>query len=125
MVLLARLQGAFQWGLVLVTDSESLEELPAWTDWSAQVTTARTGLLIRVLHEIDGEAVVEVLDAELPALGRPTVTTVLHVPSRVLRVGDALLGQHVTDVQVDRELVHLAVYLNLAEHNDLVTLVVT
>ena len=85
--MLAELSTRFPFGVVLVTDSRSTEEIPQWESDSAQVTSARTALVLRIRHEVDGDSAVRVWSKEPEkALPFDYGTTILEVPSRTLRV---------------------------------------
>jgi membrane peptidoglycan carboxypeptidase len=83
-----QLEGRFPWGVLLISDRESTEEIPEWSNPSEQVTAARTAAVVRVLHGSEGP--VEVSVGELTS-----ATSVLAFdgqiapPSGVVRVGDA------------------------------------
>ena len=64
-MLRAEFQAGFPWGVLLITDAESKEEIPSWATADDQVAVAATALAVRVMHEDDGEVAVRVLDDDL------------------------------------------------------------
>ena len=49
------LVGAFDHGVLLVSDADSQEQIPGWQDDQTQVAVAETALVVRVLHGQVGE----------------------------------------------------------------------
>ena len=72
------------WGLVLVSDATSRDRLPT----SMGAVSAGTALVVRVLHEVDGQALVEL------TLGDPGSTDLHQVfeGSLLLVSGQLLIG---------------------------------
>jgi len=58
-MMLAELRTHFPYGVALVTDSQSTEEIPQWESDSAQVASAKTASALKIRHEVDGSASVE------------------------------------------------------------------
>ena len=46
-MLLAKLSAAFQWGVLLVTDASSSEQIPDWSSSDERVTAAGSALVVR------------------------------------------------------------------------------
>jgi hypothetical protein len=94
-MLIARHEGSFQDPL-LVGDAASKEDFAAWEHDADQVAAGATLLAIRVQHEVDGPAEVNVWDqGETPA-GVRAFAGSIQVDSGRLWVGDLLLRHGVT-----------------------------
>ena len=61
-MLLGQLETSFPWGLLLLTDSGSEEEVPGWESNEAQVTQGETVAVIRFMHRDEGEVIARVWD---------------------------------------------------------------
>lgn len=96
MTVLAALDADFPWGVLLVTDASSTEQIPDWSSSEEMVTAARSALVVRVRHADEGTVAVRVLDAE-PGTGRMVFDGALQVVSGILRVSDAT-GDSAVDV---------------------------
>lgn len=88
MTVLAELNADFPWGVLLVTDASSTEQIPDWSGPEEMVTAAQSALVVRVRHADEGSVAVRVLDAE-PDAGEMVFEGVLQVTSGSLRVSDA------------------------------------
>ena len=84
------LVAAFPWGVLLVTDSQSAEQIPSWESSAHPVAWSDTAVLVRVQHADEGEASVRVISNEADARGSEIFDGFLHVPSGTVRVSDAL-----------------------------------
>jgi hypothetical protein len=87
----------FPWGVLLAADSEATDFIPSWGSDSDVVTHSETALVLRVLHEDDGEVAVSI-GTEVPDAVE-VFDGGLRIDSGVLRVGDAL-GRESLDVSV-------------------------
>src|SRR4051794_16965375 len=92
------LQQHFPWGWLLLTDSESNEDIPSAPN-AGPVLVGSTYLLVRVLHEVDGEVAVQVGPSAGDGLAQE-FSGPLDVPSGRLRIGDLLdeIGSIVVEV---------------------------
>lgn len=91
MAVLAALKTDLTWGLVLVTDATSTEEIPELSEAGDGIVTAMdTGLIVRVQHPNDGLVRVRVVDAEANATGDQVFDGELTIPSGRLRVSGVL-----------------------------------
>lgn len=88
-----RLQAPFPWGLLVVTDDSSTDEIPAWTSDADVVTATASTVVVRVVHDQEGTAEVTVLEGESQDTNLIVFDGVIEVPSGRLRVGDALNDQ--------------------------------
>jgi hypothetical protein len=98
-MLLAELHTGFPWGVLLVTDAESTEQIPSWASADEQVAAAATALVVRVMHRDDGDVAVRVWSGVAGAVGDRVFSGPIAVPSRVLRVSDAL-GEDAVDIGI-------------------------
>jgi hypothetical protein len=80
----------FPWGVLLITDASSTEPIPSWARPEEQVTSARTALVVRVLHADEGQVAVHVWDDQREARGGLVFEGEIDTPSGTLRVSDAL-----------------------------------
>jgi hypothetical protein len=87
---LGRLEGGFPWGLLVVSDQESSEQIPEWTGEDEQVTSSASSLVVKVEHEQDGPATVHVYKGAGDLAGEPAFEGMLTTPSGVLTVADAV-----------------------------------
>lgn len=78
------------WGLLLVTDERSTEEIPSWTSDAELVAAAPSAMVVRVRHQQEGSVSV-FLGADDPGAELTQVFTgELELESGVLVVSDAL-----------------------------------
>ncbi len=98
-MLLAELQAGFPWGVLLVSDAASKEEIPSWATDEDQVAVASSALVVRVMHQDNGEVAVRVSDDAGEVTGEIAFSGSLLLPSGTLRISDAL-GDAAVDVEV-------------------------
>ena len=84
------LSASFPWGVLLVTDDNSNEAIPAWDSDDTQVTSSSSALVVRVVHDQEGSASVFVWRNEGKSDGLLVFDGTLDVPSGRLRASDAL-----------------------------------
>ncbi|WP_157181266.1 hypothetical protein [Actinopolymorpha alba] len=108
-MLLGEFQAEFPWGLLLVTDAASREEIPTWTAPGEMVAAASTALVARVKHQDEGEVLVRVWDDSSEVLGRPVFSGVIELPSGVLKVSDAL-GDNSIELSAEGVVEHVEIY---------------
>jgi hypothetical protein len=118
---LAELSTAFQWGVLLVTDASSQEQIPDWSSPDEQVSAAGSALVVRVMPDVEGNVRVDVVNSDDEVQGTQVFSGRLTVPSKVLKVSDAL-GQATTSVDLDSEEIGVEVFLNAPTEANLVTL---
>jgi hypothetical protein len=94
------LEAEFPYGVLLITDAESKEEIPSWESAEEQVAVAASALVVRVQHADEGEVTVRVCNSPADAAGSLIFIGEIEVPSGVLRVSDAL-GTSTADVKVE------------------------
>ena len=58
-MLLGELRAGFPWGVLLVTDDESTDEIPSWKSDEEQVTHSATAAVARVMHQDEGDVTVK------------------------------------------------------------------
>jgi hypothetical protein len=63
-VRLTELSAAFQWGVLLVTDASSTEQIPDWSSPDERVTAARSALVVRVMPDVEGNVDVYVVNSD-------------------------------------------------------------
>jgi hypothetical protein len=97
--LLAEFATGFPWGVLLISDARSKEQIPSWSTPDDQVAVAATALVVRVMHRDNGEVAVRVWDDALKSEGDLAFAGSLAVPSRILRLSDAL-GERAVEVDV-------------------------
>jgi hypothetical protein len=96
---LAELAAGFPWGVLLITDAASQEQIPSWDSDDDQVAVASTALVVRVLHRDEGEVAIYVWDDASAAKGHTAFSGVLRVPSGRLRISDAL-GDESVEIEI-------------------------
>lgn len=105
----ASFSARFPWGLVVVTDHLSTEEVPEWSEPDQMVTSCSTGLVARVQHEQEGAVTVRVA-SEPPTSGdHEYFRGAIDTPSGTLRVSDALQEQTFFTIDVP-ERVSISIY---------------
>jgi hypothetical protein len=80
-----QIHGRFPRGVLLVTDDASNEAIPTWEDKSARVTSSRTALVVKVLHEVDGSVTVRVARQQSGSEGVVMFDGAIDVPSGILQ----------------------------------------
>lgn len=108
---LADLTCRFPWGVLLVTDADSTELIPQWTSDDEQVTAAGSALVVRVMSDIGGDVDVHVVNNEEETTGTRVFSGRLSVPSKILKVSDAL-GERSASVALNRENIAVEVFLD-------------
>jgi hypothetical protein len=103
------LQAEFRYGVLLIADAESKEDIPSWESAEEQVAVAASALVVRVQHADEGEVTVRVCNSLADAAGGLIFTGEIEVPSGVLRVSDAL-GTSTADVKVEPGLLAIQIY---------------
>ncbi len=104
-VLKAELQAEFPYGVLLITDAESTEQIPSWDSPEEPVAVAASALVVRVRHAgegegaDEGEVTVRVFDSPGEAAGGQIFSGELEVKSGLLNISDALSAA-TTEVQV-------------------------
>lgn len=99
-MLVAELCAEFPWGVLLATDASSSEQIPSWASAEDQVAVASTALVVRVMHQDDGEVTIRVWDEPSEVRGDLAFSGELQVPSGSLRVSDAV-GNRAIKLPVD------------------------
>lgn len=110
-MLLGELKAAFPWGVLLVTDDASSEQIPAWTSGEEQVTYARTALVVRVMHQDEGSVEVRVWSSSENVRGALAYGGTIDIASQVLRVSDGL-GVQALRIPVSAGLHRVEIYTN-------------
>jgi hypothetical protein len=110
-VRLAELSGAFQWGILLVTDASSKEQIPDWSSPDEQVTAAGSALVVRVMPDVEGNVDVYVVNSDDEVHGTRVFSGRLAVPSMMLKIGDALGGM-TTSVALGKAEIGIDVFLD-------------
>lgn len=98
-MLKAELAADFPYGVLLVTDAASTEEIPSWDSPEEPVAVAASAVVIRVRNADEGEVSVRVVDTASDAAGGRIFAGVLEVKSGVLKLSDAL-GAATTELAV-------------------------
>jgi hypothetical protein len=99
-VLKAELEAEFPFGVLLITDAASTEQIPSWDSDEEQVAVAGSALVVRVQNADEGEVTVRVFDSPADAAGGLIFTGEIEVSSGVLRISDAL-GTSTAEVHVE------------------------
>ncbi len=123
-MLLGELEAGFPWGVLLLTDEGSTEEIPTWASDEEQVTHSATAAVVRVMHQEEGDVTVRVLDDDAGARGGLAFKGVLDLPSGVLKVSDAM-GEAMLRLQLERGLIGVVIYTDAAVEATRVDVVVT
>lgn len=108
---LAELSAAFQWGVLLVTDASSTEQIPDWSSPDERVTAAGSALVVRVMPDVEGNVDVYVVNNDEDVQGTRVFSGRLAVPSKMLKVGDAL-GETTASVALGKEEIGIEVFLD-------------
>ena len=111
-MLKAELEAEFPYGVLLITDAESTEQIPSWDSPEEPVAVAASALVVRVRHADEGgegEVTVRVVDSPGDAAGGQIFSGELEVKSGVLKISDALSAA-TTEVQVTPGPVPVQIY---------------
>lgn len=108
---LAELTAGFQWGVLLVKDANSTEQIPNWSSPGELVTAANSALVIRVMPDGEGNVDVQVVNDSKEVRGTRCFSGHLAVPSKTLKVGDAL-GEQNVNVVLGKENIGVEIYLD-------------
>lgn len=108
---LAELSAAFQWGVLLVTDASSTEQIPDWLSPDERVTATGSALVVRVMPDVEGNVDVYVVNNDEDVQGTRVFSGRLAVPSKMLKVGDAL-GETTASVALSKEQIGIEVFLD-------------
>lgn len=123
-MLLGELHAGFPWGVLLVTDEESTDEIPSWTSDEEQVTHSVTAAVARVRHQDEGDVTIQIWDDGSSVRGALAFAGVLNLASGVLRVSDAL-GESTVRISLAAGPTNLEIYTDSAVEATHVDLVVT
>jgi hypothetical protein len=121
-MLLGELNADFQFGVLLITDRDSSEEIPPWGSTDEQVTAAESAAVVRVRHADEGAAVVRIWDDDSEVVGAVAFEGRLRTPTGQVTVSDAL-GNSAVTVEIGHEVCNVRVFVNSsveADHIDLV-----
>ena len=99
MNILATLVAEFDWGILLVSDSQSSEIVPPWVDDDTLVTHAKSALVSRVRHAEEGWARVVVSTDQMDSSLVDYFTGLVDISSGVLVVSNAT-GASMVEVSV-------------------------
>ncbi|MCT9932264.1 hypothetical protein N5079_18855 [Planotetraspora sp. A-T 1434] len=125
-MLLGEIIAGLPWGLLLVTDEGSDDEIPDLSSEDELVTASATALVVRTMHAAEGSTSVRVWRGEEIAVGQPVYSGMIEVPTGILRVGDATgdqsrkfnisPGRYVIEVVLDppREATQVNIVINPA-----------
>lgn len=118
---LASIETGFQWGFCLVSDLDPIDEVPAWDSPEMVVADAPTVLAVKTRPDVEGTTLATVV-VDFDAGDRsPAFTGVLQVPSRQLKVSDALDTQRIV-VPVETTELRLRIYVDNSEEPANVTI---
>lgn len=95
----SELVAGFPRGVLLISDSQSTEQIPSWSAPDEQVARAETALVVRVQHADEGEVSVRLVAVESDARGPLVFEGTLRLESGTLRASDAH-GHKAMDVVV-------------------------
>jgi len=87
------LNAEFPFGVLLITDDGSTEQIPPWRNAAEQATASGSAVVMRVLHQQEGSVAVRVWSEEGNDLEVPVFDGEIDVRSGVLSVSDALADQ--------------------------------
>lgn len=107
-MMLAELHTRFPFGVFLLSDDQSSDEIPEWANSQQQVTASRTALVGRIRHEQDGPATIRIWTEPPPSAGGDVGAAVLEANSGLLRLSDAI-GNRVLRVPVQSSSVYVRV----------------
>lgn len=110
-MMLGVLTAEFPWGVLLISDRGSTEQIPEWDSPQDQVTGGATCLLVRVRHADEGPVTVRVWDGTHEVAVLPTAVRLIDSFSGRLVVSDAL-GDQSIDISVPAGTREIAIFLN-------------
>lgn len=90
--MIGELSHEFPWGVLLVTDANSTEEIPQWSSPAETVAVAKSALVVKVRHADEGPVTVRVSDTRATALGDLVFDGPLELTSGVMAISDAIGG---------------------------------
>lgn len=108
---LAELSAAFQWGVLLVSDASSAEQIPSWSSPDERVTAANSALVVRVMPDVEGDVDVYIVNDDEDVQGTRVFSGRLAVPSKTLRVGDAL-SETTASVALSKQEIGIEIFLD-------------
>lgn len=94
-----------------MTDADSTELIPDWSSGDERVTAAGSALVVRVMSDVEGDVDVNVVNDEREVQGTSVFSGHLAVPSKILKVGDAL-GERSASVALDKENIAVEIFLD-------------
>jgi hypothetical protein len=109
--LIGSLSTSFPWGLILVTDHGSTDEVPSFPTARDTVAVGRNCLVVKVEHEQFGRAMVHVYEGAGDLSGSPAFDGMIESASGVITVGDAL-GTSTVRVEVGEGPTRLQVHVD-------------
>jgi hypothetical protein len=121
-MLLGEVRGGFPWGVLLITDKASTNPIPNWASDEDQVTSTADALVVRVVHQDEGEADVHVWSGRGDLGGAIIYRGTLATPSGTVRVGDAL-GEHAEMMPLGAGVHRIDVYADSAREASVVHIV--
>ena len=87
---LGGLQAEFAFGVLLVSDEDSTEQIPSWASPDEQVTATGSAAVVRVQHPDEGPVVLRVWDSDESVMGACAFDSRLEVSSGIVKVSDAM-----------------------------------
>ena len=60
--ILGSLDGAFPWGLLVVSDRDASDQIPAWADSNEPISSTASTIVVKVDHEQEGSATVHIYE---------------------------------------------------------------
>lgn len=121
-MLTASLSRGFPWGLCVLEDPRSSEEIPPFAAPGQSVSTCRTGIMVAILHEVDGEATASVQVAPYRGAGVALFDGEITSDSGELRIADAT-ADHEARVTVGEGRFRVQVFVDQVPHSELVEFV--
>lgn len=123
-MLLGELEASFPWGLLVVTDSRSREQVPDWASNDEQVTRGETVAVLRVKHQDEGDVVVRVWDDTSAVTGDLAFRGSLNIGSGLLTVSDGL-GEALPEIPTRAGPTAIAIYADAETEPTEVDVIVT
>ena len=108
-MLLGELEASFPWGLLVVTDSRSREQVPEWASNDEQVARGETVAVLRVKHQDEGDVVVRVWDDTSAVTGDLAFRGSLNIRSGLLTVSNGR-GEALLEIPTRAGLTAIAIY---------------
>ncbi|TBN55529.1 hypothetical protein EYE40_15130 [Glaciihabitans arcticus] len=96
---LAETSGEFSWGVLLIEDEGSTEEIPPWPSPDEIATFASSSVVLRILHGQEGPTSVRIWDSDVETRGELVFEREIEITSGTVLARDA-----VSDVQVSAAL---------------------